>query len=157
MRPILAKSQCWCVDGESKFVLKIGHDSYYRIELPNTGSEENEKVEDLKKVLAKVLQYEVTPCPFKRGFTVELPEKPATPLKKRPWKPRQRSHPPSQELKLEDSEAQAETTFQRSAILQEDETGEAASDASDTTSEHKELQEGHVLADGEADDTCDGK
>lgn len=45
-------------------------------------------MEKLKKVLAKVLQYEVTPCPFKRGFTVELPEAPVTPIQKRPWRPK---------------------------------------------------------------------
>ena len=91
LRPILAKSQCWCVDGDSRFVLKIGHDSYYRIELPNTREGDNEKVEEFKRVLAKLLQYEVTSCPFIRGFTVVLPEKPAVPVKKRPWRPRQQA------------------------------------------------------------------
>ncbi|KAK4695218.1 hypothetical protein P7C71_g2494, partial [Lecanoromycetidae sp. Uapishka_2] len=44
----------------------------------------------LKTVLARVLQYEVTPCPFRRGFTVELPEAPVTPIQKRPWRPKPR-------------------------------------------------------------------
>lgn len=93
LRPILAKSQCWCVDGESKFVLRVAHDSYYRIELPNSCPAENQKVEEFKEVLAKVLQYELTPCPFKRGFTVDLPEPPKTPIRKRPWKPQPRPQP----------------------------------------------------------------
>lgn len=90
LHPILAKSQCWCVDGESKFVLRIRNEFYYRIELPNTSPADNLKVEEFKIVLAKVLQYERTACPFKRGFTVDLPE-PQTPIRKRPWQPRQRS------------------------------------------------------------------
>ncbi len=93
LRPILAKSQCWCVDGESKFVLRIVQNTYYRIELPNLYLEEKEKVQEFKRVLAKVLQYETTPCPFKRGFTVDLPEPLKTPIRKRPWKPKQRVQP----------------------------------------------------------------
>ena len=30
----------------------------------------------------------MTPCPFKRGFIVELPEPPKTPIRKKPWKPK---------------------------------------------------------------------
>src|SRR3989440_6565534 len=40
MHAILRNSQCLCVDGESKFVLRIGKFQYYRIELP-TNSEED--------------------------------------------------------------------------------------------------------------------
>lgn len=90
LRPILAKSQCWCVDGVSKFVIPIGDHSYYRIELPNQHPEDNIAIEEFKEVLEKILKYEKTPCPFKRGFTVELPEPPETPVKLRPWKPRER-------------------------------------------------------------------
>lgn len=90
LRPILAKSQCWCVDGESKFVLPIGDHSYYRIELPNKHPEDTNAIEEFKGVLEKILKYEKTPCPFKREFTVELPEPPETPVRLRPWKPRQR-------------------------------------------------------------------
>ena len=46
------------------------------------------KAEEMKDVLAKILQYEMTPCPFQRGFTVALPELPQTPLQKRPWRPK---------------------------------------------------------------------
>ncbi len=84
----MLKSQCWCVDGESKFALRIRAHTYYRIELPTETAEEKKQVEKLKAVLAKVLQYEVTPCPFKRGFYVELPEPPKTPITKRPWRPK---------------------------------------------------------------------
>ena len=89
LRPILPKSQCWCVDGESKFVMSVVHNNFYRIELPHASPVEKQKVEEFKVVLAKLLQYEVTPCPFKRGFTVDLQEPPKNPPRKRPWKPRQ--------------------------------------------------------------------
>lgn len=38
----------------------------------------------------KVLQFEVTPCPFKRGFTIALPQPLETPTQKRPWRPKLR-------------------------------------------------------------------
>lgn len=41
----------------------------------------------LREVLDRILQLEKTPCPFERSFTVELPERPKTPIKKRPWTP----------------------------------------------------------------------
>ena len=47
-------------------------------------------MDDFKNVLTKVLQYEATPCPFKRGFTVDLPEPPKQPIQKRPWRPKER-------------------------------------------------------------------
>lgn len=88
LQPLLSKSQCWCVDGESKFVLRIRPNAYYRIELPRASSEDKKKVDDFKNVLMKVLQYEVTPCPFKRGFTIDLPQPQNTPTQKRPWRPK---------------------------------------------------------------------
>ncbi|KAI4288079.1 MAG: hypothetical protein L6R35_002655 [Caloplaca aegaea] len=88
-----AKSQCWCVDGESKFVLQAGPHTYYRIELPNSNPDDRTKVDEFKSTLGKVLQYETTPCPFKRGFTVDLPEKPKTPVRKKPWQPQERPQP----------------------------------------------------------------
>lgn len=90
LQPLLPKSQCWCVDGESKFVLRIRPNAYYRIELPRASSEDKKMVDELKNVLTKVLQYEATPCPFKRGFTVDLPQPPKTPIQKRPWRPKPR-------------------------------------------------------------------
>ena len=88
MHAILRNSQCWCVDGESKFVLRIGKFQYYRIELPTATDKEKEKVEELKAVLKKILRFEITPCPFKRGFHVELPESATTPRRKGTWKRR---------------------------------------------------------------------
>lgn len=57
----------------------------------NQSIDEKERVEELKKVLDQVLRFEKTPCPFQRDFIVELPEPPKTPIKKRPWKPVERS------------------------------------------------------------------
>ena len=72
-------------------MLRIRQNAYYRIELPSACAEDKTKTEELKLVLANVLQYELTPCPFQRGFTVELPEPPKTPMRRRPWRPVQRS------------------------------------------------------------------
>ena len=83
---ILPKSQCWCVDGETVFVLRIRSNDYYRIELPNEGTEDRLVANEFKAALVRVAQYEATACPFKRGFYVELPETPQTP--KRPWRPK---------------------------------------------------------------------
>ncbi|KAK0363052.1 hypothetical protein LTR91_005878 [Friedmanniomyces endolithicus] len=68
LHAILPRSQCWCVDGVSKFTMRVLPDTYYRIELPANTSEDVEKVEELKRVLAKVLFYERTACPFDRGL-----------------------------------------------------------------------------------------
>lgn len=91
LHTIFPKSQCWCVDGESKFALRIRQDSYYRIELPYESNEDKQKVDEFKAVLDQVLQYEKTPCPFARGFQVELPERPKTPPPRRPKKPPERA------------------------------------------------------------------
>ncbi|OOF94631.1 hypothetical protein ASPCADRAFT_50292 [Aspergillus carbonarius ITEM 5010] len=87
---ILKNSQCWCVDGESTFVLRIRPLTYYRIELPTETEDDQILVVGMKKVLPKVLRYEVTPCPFKRGFTVEIPEEAKAPRRKRAWRPKGR-------------------------------------------------------------------
>lgn len=73
LHAILPRSQCWCVDGVSKFAFRVLPETYYRIELPGETSEDLELVEALKVTLQKVLFYERTPCPFTRGFTVDLP------------------------------------------------------------------------------------
>lgn len=88
---ILRNSQCWCVDGVSKFVLRIGPLTYYRIEIPNETEDDKASVADLKVALPTVLRYEVTPCPFKRAFTVELPEEAMAPRRKRAWRPKERT------------------------------------------------------------------
>ncbi|CZR57533.1 uncharacterized protein PAC_07422 [Phialocephala subalpina] len=109
LRPILPKSQAWCVDGDSKFVLQIRPPQYWRIEVPNKSTEEKLGVGELKKVLEQVLRFEKTPCPFQRDFTVELPEEPATPIKKRPWRPIER---PKKEETFGDSRSRASSTSQ---------------------------------------------
>ncbi|KAJ5646320.1 hypothetical protein N7490_002692 [Penicillium lividum] len=88
---ILKNSQCWCVDGVSKFVLRIRPLTYYRIEIPHETQEDKGLVEDLKVALPTVLRYEVTPCPFKREFTVELPEEAMAPRRKKAWRPKVRN------------------------------------------------------------------
>ena len=90
---ILKNSQCWCVDGVSRFVLRVRKLYYYRIELPTTTPEQTAKVEELKEVLKKILRYEATPCPFKRGFHVELPASAITPRRKGTWKRKEGSFP----------------------------------------------------------------
>ncbi|KAJ5555238.1 hypothetical protein N7535_007678 [Penicillium sp. DV-2018c] len=90
VRPILKNSQCWCVDGVSKFVLRIRPLTYYRIELPYETADDQSLVQDLKIVLPTVLRYEVTPCPFMRAFSVELPSDAMAPRRKKAWRPKDR-------------------------------------------------------------------
>jgi hypothetical protein len=73
LHAILPRSQCWCVDGVSKFAFRVLPETYYRIELPGETAEDLELVEALKLTFKKVLFYERTACPFARGFTVDLP------------------------------------------------------------------------------------
>ncbi|KAF2012288.1 hypothetical protein BU24DRAFT_274034 [Aaosphaeria arxii CBS 175.79] len=81
LHTIFPKSQCWCVDADSTFVLRVRMESYYRIELPCETEEDREKAEEFKSVLSQVLQYEKTPCPFRRGYEeeIEAEEQPKTP------------------------------------------------------------------------------
>ena len=67
-------------------MLGIRQDSYWRIELPRASDEDRKAAKELKTILPQILQYEVTQCPFKRGFHVELPESPQ--IIKLPWKPK---------------------------------------------------------------------
>ncbi|KAJ0297857.1 hypothetical protein COL5a_011134 [Colletotrichum fioriniae] len=88
LQPMLPKSQCWALaEDSSKFVLQIRRPNYWRIEIPVTNADEQELAAALKGVWDQILQFEKTECPFKRSFTVILPEKPKTPVKKRPWTP----------------------------------------------------------------------
>ncbi|KAJ5970819.1 uncharacterized protein N7479_000737 [Penicillium vulpinum] len=87
---ILKNSQCWCVDGVSKFVLRIRPLTYYRIELPYETEDDQSLVRNLKTALPTVLRYEVTPCPFKRSFSVELPSDAIAPRRKKAWQPKAR-------------------------------------------------------------------
>jgi len=88
LQPILPKSQAWCVDeSSSKFVLQIRRPQYWRIEIPVGSTEDAQRAQLLREVFDQILQFEKTECPFKRTFTVDLPEPPSTPIKKRPWTP----------------------------------------------------------------------
>ena len=84
---VLPKSACWCVDGKTKFVLGVPGKKYYRIELPCEGDADQAKADEFKVVLAKIAQYETIKCPFKRGFSVDLPESNEN-TPKRPWRPK---------------------------------------------------------------------
>jgi hypothetical protein len=84
LHTIFPRSQCWCVDGQSVFVLRIRQDSYYRMELPFETDDDKAKIEQFKTVLSQVLQYEKTQCPFRQSSEVDLPERPKTPPRKRP-------------------------------------------------------------------------
>ncbi|KAI1469217.1 inheritance of peroxisomes protein 1-domain-containing protein [Daldinia caldariorum] len=88
LQPILPKSQCWCIDEDnSRFVLQIRRPQYWRIELPILTPDDQDRALLLKQVLDKTLSFEKTHCPFKRSFTVEIPEDPHTPIKKKAWTP----------------------------------------------------------------------
>ncbi|ROT37882.1 hypothetical protein SODALDRAFT_296218 [Sodiomyces alkalinus F11] len=95
LQPILPRSQCWCIDEESsKFILQIRRPNYWRIEVPVGEPDECDLAQALRRVLDRILQFEKTACPFKRPFSVPLPERPNLPVKKRPWTPVRRSLPP---------------------------------------------------------------
>lgn len=55
--------------------------------MPVSDDEDTRRASVLREILDKILQFEKTPCPFERDFTVQLPERPTTPVKKRPWTP----------------------------------------------------------------------
>lgn len=96
LHAILPRSNCWCVDGVSKFAMRVLPDTYYRIELPGETPEDLEKVEECKETLKKVLFYERTPCPFARTFTVDLPDEQPIARKKS-----RKSHGPAKKWKLD--------------------------------------------------------
>ncbi|KAI0018158.1 inheritance of peroxisomes protein 1-domain-containing protein [Xylariomycetidae sp. FL0641] len=88
LQPIFPKSQCWCLaEDSSRFVFQIRRPQYWRIELPVDQPDDAHNATLLKSVFDKILLFEKTECPFQRSFTVELPERPLTPVKKRPWTP----------------------------------------------------------------------
>lgn len=59
--------------------------------MPSIDDEDIRRALLLRETLDKIMQFEKTPCPFERSFTVELPERPTTPVKKRPWTPTART------------------------------------------------------------------
>ncbi|PNS21658.1 Rab guanine nucleotide exchange factor SEC2 [Sphaceloma murrayae] len=77
LHALMPRANCWCVDDVSTFILKVTIEKYYRIELPASTEEDLARVEDFKASLQKVLFYERTPCPFRRGFSDESPETPS--------------------------------------------------------------------------------
>ncbi|KAI0879836.1 inheritance of peroxisomes protein 1-domain-containing protein [Annulohypoxylon maeteangense] len=86
LQPILPKSQCWCIDEEnSRFVLQIRRPQYWRIELPVSDPDDQERALLLRDILDKALLFEKTACPFQRSFTVELPEE--LEVRKKAWTP----------------------------------------------------------------------
>ncbi|KAI0503324.1 inheritance of peroxisomes protein 1-domain-containing protein [Xylaria bambusicola] len=83
LQPILPKSQCWCIhEDNSRFVLQIRRPQYWRIELPVAHPDDILRALLLRDVFDKILLFEKTICPFKRSFTVELPDPPETPIRK---------------------------------------------------------------------------
>ncbi|KAI0206020.1 inheritance of peroxisomes protein 1-domain-containing protein [Astrocystis sublimbata] len=86
LQPILPRSQCWCVDEDnSRFILQIRRPQYWRIEVPVTAPEDAHRAVLLRDVFDNLLLFEKTACPFQRSFTVDLPESPETPVKKKAW------------------------------------------------------------------------
>ncbi|KAF5702411.1 hypothetical protein FGLOB1_9608 [Fusarium globosum] len=65
------------------------------VELPVDDPEDQQRAEELREVLDKILQFEKTECPFKRTFTVDLPEQ--VPVTILPWTPRAQPMIPSDE------------------------------------------------------------
>ncbi|KAI9883241.1 MAG: hypothetical protein M1823_005000 [Watsoniomyces obsoletus] len=141
IHPILAKSQCWCVDGESTFVLRVRGNTYYRIELPNGDDDQAGK---LKEVLSKILLYEKTPCPFQRGFTVELPPPPSMPVIKRRWRPPER--PKTAPSLTENSEDAVGSSTPTSIMMDRSQGSNTGSVASDWTPTPSPGSTGVVLA-----------
>ncbi|KAJ5624064.1 Inheritance of peroxisomes protein 1 [Penicillium lagena] len=131
---ILKNSQCWCVDGVSKFVLRIRPLTYYRIELPHETEEDHRAVGDLKNALPTVLRYEVTPCPFKRAFTVEIPEEAMAPRRKKAWRPKaRRESAPANSLGTPDSLSPTKSDGVDSTSTGDDTDGNATDDSDPTS------------------------
>ncbi|KAJ8603522.1 hypothetical protein MRB53_042130 [Persea americana] len=65
--PLLPRSQCWCVDGISKYAMR-NRTEIYRIELPVDTDSDKQLVQQFQRVLRRIMQYEKTPCPFKRSL-----------------------------------------------------------------------------------------
>ncbi|GAW24777.1 hypothetical protein ANO14919_143710 [Xylariales sp. No.14919] len=86
LQPILPKSQCWCINEDnSRFVLQIRRPQYWRIEVPVAHPDDALRALVLRDVFDKILLFEKTECPFERSFTVQLPDPPETPVKKKAW------------------------------------------------------------------------
>ncbi|KAF2213642.1 hypothetical protein CERZMDRAFT_117287 [Cercospora zeae-maydis SCOH1-5] len=97
LHAILPRSNCWCVDGVSKFAMRVLPDTYYRIELPGDTPEDLERVEEFIITLQKVLFYERTACPFARTFSVDIPEE----EEPKPRRRRRRTDGPAKKWRLD--------------------------------------------------------
>lgn len=67
---LMPMTQCWCVDNQSKFAIKV-RSKIYRIELPWETEEDKARVEEFRRALDKVILLDKTECPFKRGYETE--------------------------------------------------------------------------------------
>lgn len=132
LKAIMKNSQCWCVDGISIFVIRARKLTYYRIELPHETEEDKKLVEDLKEALAKILRYETTPCPFKRGFHVDLSEVAKT-KKKKPWRPKEKPKPAVVEVAAEEVAQETKSRGQLEAPSMDSTSGSEDTDGTDTT------------------------
>ncbi|EEA24992.1 hypothetical protein TMatcc_008092 [Talaromyces marneffei ATCC 18224] len=158
VQAILKNSQCWCVDGKSTFVLRIRALTYYRIELPDQTPEDAELIESFKTALAKVLRYEVTPCPFRRGFSVPLPAEAHIPKKKRAWRPKHRreSAPAGSDLGISwrDTVIEEDNVRQVDSIdLYDGETTDDSASTTTTSAPHLDPTLSDDLFEGAPDDT----
>ncbi|KAF2232399.1 hypothetical protein EV356DRAFT_517509 [Viridothelium virens] len=140
-QPILPRSQCWCVDDESTFVLRRKINSYYRIEMPNDTTTDQAKIEEIKSVFQKVLYYEKTACPFKKYLSNELPEEPETPTPRGRLRPtgRARKWKHNKFWQPEDGDENRNMSSDRGSTEYSD------SDASRSTSTNSATQEASVL------------
>jgi hypothetical protein len=138
---ILKNSQCWCVDGVSKFVLRIRPLTYYRIEIPYDSEDDQGLVQDLKIALPTVLRYEVTPCPFKRAFSVELPSDAMAPRRKKAWRPKERreSAPILESLLETSSPSSTRSEWLDSASTGDDTDGNLTDDSCFTSHKAKSI------------------
>jgi hypothetical protein len=67
--------------------LQIRRPNYWRIELGISPGEQQKSV-GLKDVLADILQFEKTYCPFQRSFTIDISEESLIEGKKKAWTPK---------------------------------------------------------------------
>ncbi|KAK6080043.1 hypothetical protein SCUP234_05399 [Seiridium cupressi] len=149
LQPILPKSQCWCIDeADSRFVLQIRRPQYWRIEVPLSDPEDVHRALILREVFDSILLFEKTECPFERSFTVALPERPQTPVKKKPWTPVGKNlisspflvadaspTPPAPEIVMAKRRRKTDVSKQESEVVVEARIGNVAdsNSAADTT------------------------
>lgn len=149
LHAIMPRSQCWCVDGKSKFAMRVAlPDTYYRIELPGETPEDMDKVAEFEVTLRKVLFYERTECPFARGFVVDLPEQPE--IKKRR---RRNEYAPAKKWRLHRAYSWKPEDGEESPRPGGENYGSDMESDEDTTENYESsMDEGHSDASGLADE-----